>query len=639
MSIVKMKRIRLIGLLSDRDTLLQQLLLRGCVEISEFPQEEGDARWGELVAQNTSELAVYRAQHTRLTAALAILDKYAREKTGLFSNRAEISVEALFSPELIQPALQTAEALSDLESRISRLYAVGSHLETEITALSQWSELDVPLDFTGTRSAAVLFGTAPASVSLEALRGGLAAAAAQSELFPAGGGKAQQCLMLVCHRAVLESAANVLRSYGFSPVGFGDTSGTALENVQRLNEELINTRSEIERLKAIAAGQAGQRAAMKLCADRLTQEIAKEEAKERLAVSGSVFAMEGWLSAPEEAELNRLLGTFTCAYTLSDPAPGDQVPVKLKSNRLTEPLNMVTEMYSLPTYDGIDPNGLIMPFFTLFFGIMYADLGYGLILMLIGLIVKRKCRLRGTIKYMMGLMVMCGITTAVCGVLFGGFFGDAIPVISETFGGKRVQLWSLIDPMQEPMTIMIGAFILGAIQIVTGMAVKAYLCVRDGHALDAFLDIGSWWLLFAGIGVFAMGHGYWVAIAGVAALVLTQGRDRKGILGKLIGGISSLYGIVDYVSDILSYIRLMALLLATSVIASVVNILGSMTGSIIAFFIIFLIGHAFNMGINIVGTYVHTARLQYLEFFGKFYKDGGKAFRPLKIDTKYHDVI
>jgi len=302
-------------------------------------------------------------------------------------------------------------------------------------------------------------------------------------------------------------------------------------------------------------------------------------------------------------------------------------------------MNMVTEMYSLPAYDGIDPNGLMMPFFVLFFGIMYADLGYGLILLTLGILAKAKLNLRGTMKHMSGLLVLCGISTAVCGFLFGSFFGDAIPVVFETFAGKQVEVWSLVDPMQNPMAIMIGAFILGIIHMLVGMIVKAYMCVKDGHPLDALLDVGTWWLLFAVIAVLALGHGYWVAVAGIVSLVLTQGRKSPTVIGKIMGGVSSLYDIVNYVSDVLSYIRLMALLLATSVVASVVNILGTMSGSVIVFIIVFLIGHGFNMGINIIGTYVHAARLQYLEFFGKFYKDGGVAFRPLKITAKYHDIL
>ena len=163
--------------------------------------------------------------------------------------------------------------------------------------------------------------------------------------------------------------------------------------------------------------------------------------------------------------------------------------------------------------------------------------------------------------------------------------------------------------------------------------------IRDGHLVDALCDIGSWWLLFAGIAVLALGHGYWLMLAGVAALVLTQGRSKKNIFAKLVSGIASLYDITGYFGDVLSYSRLMALMLSGTVIASVFNMLGSLTGSYLAFAGIFLIGHALNIGLSLIGTFVHTTRLQYLEYFGKFYQDGGVPFAPLQIDTKYVDVV
>jgi V/A-type H+-transporting ATPase subunit I len=176
------------------------------------------------------------------------------------------------------------------------------------------------------------------------------------------------------------------------------------------------------------------------------------------------------------------------------------------------------------------------------------------------------------------------------------------------------------------------------VQIIFGMAIKGYMLIRAGKPWDALMDVGSWWLVFAGIAVMALGHGWYVMAAGFGAVVLTQGRGSKGIFGKLFSGLGKLYDITAYLSDVLSYSRLMALGMASGVIASVFNILGGMTGPI-GFLPVFLVGHAFNMGINIIGTYVHGARLQYLEFFGKWYQDGGKPFEPLRIMTKYVDVV
>ena len=299
---------------------------------------------------------------------------------------------------------------------------------------------------------------------------------------------------------------------------------------------------------------------------------------------------------------------------------------------------MVTEMYSLPDYRNVDPNPLIAPFFCIFFGMMFNDLGYGLVFIILSLIVQKKFKLTGGTKNMIRLVLECGVTTAIFGIITGSFFGDAIPVVAKLLG-KEVTIPSLLNPLADPMSVLILSLVLGVIQILFGMGVKAYILIRDGKPLDALFDVGSWWLLFAGIAVGALRGFWWIAIAGVAALVLTQGRAKPTIPGKIVGGIASLYDITSYFSDILSYSRLMALMLAGGIVASIVNVLGSLFGSVILFIPIFVIGHVFNIGINVIGTYVHAARLQYLEFFGKFYVDGGKAFRPLDRKTKYFEII
>lgn len=639
MSIVKMKHLRLIGLISEREALFQNLLLRGCVEITEIP-DATDKAWAALVQAPDTNLAELKADFSRLSGALAALDKYAPEKTGLFTNRELIDTATLFSSDIIEPSVKTADDINLLDGKISRLYTMCSNMETSKTSLEPWAPLDVPLDIPDTRTTAIAFGTVPQSVPLEDLERELYGTAVQSQLFIVNSGKENHSFMMVCHKAQLEYAVNVLRSFGYNQVSFGDAHGTALQNIRGIDDRLEKTRGEIDVLKAEVRELSAQRPKLKLCYDRLAQEIAKAEAAEKLVVSGSVFAMEGWLSAPELDGIDELLQSYTCAYETSDPEPEEfgKVPVKLKNNKLTYPLNMVTEMYSLPAYNGIDPNGLIMPFFTIFFGIMYADLGYGIILTLVALIAKRKLRLRGVMEQMMGLLLMVGITTAAFGFIFGGFFGDVIPVLTETFGVSKVEIWALIDPMQNPMLLLIGSCVLGAIHLMTGMLVKIYIGFRDGQALDAVLDVVPWWILFAGFGALYLGYGSVLTWVGVASLVLTQGRKARTIPGKILGGIASLYDVTSWLSDILSYLRLMALLLATSVIASVVNTLGAMTGNIFTFFIVFLIGHGFNMGINIIGTFVHAARLQYLEFFGKFYRQGGIPFRPLKVSAKYHDI-
>lgn len=638
MSIVKMRRIRLIGLLSEQDELVHQMLLRNCVEVSEV----GDGEENALILAKAvdSRLNELRSEQVAIGSAIKILDQYAPAKTGLFPIRKNITTDELFRSENSNEARNAADKIIQIDREITGLFSSVSHAKSEMESLALWERLDIPMGFSGTKETTVMLGSFSSGIDKEEIEGALSEKAPLSYIEWAGNSREQQCAMLICHNSVINQAVETIRDLGFSQISV-DTQDTASYRLKELHQQIENINTKITDLKVEIGAYADMRDDLKLFYDYLEQDISKEEAKERLVVSGRIFAMEGWVTAPQEEILKKDLDSYTCAFEFSEPEDEEDVPVKLKSNRLTRPMNMVTEMYSLPVYKGIDPNGLIWPFVVLFFGIMYADLGYGLVLIAIS-IFSRRFKPRGMVGYMMGLMLQCGISTAIFGFLLGGFFGDLIPVFADTFLGKEIKLWALIDPLSDPTKIMYIALALGAFQIIVGMAVKVYLCFRDGHPLDAFLDVGTWWLFFIGVGLIALGFGDMaiaVTVAAVVLLILTQGRSSPTIIGKIIGGIASLYDITSYLSDILSYIRLMSLLLATSVIASVVNILASMPGNIILFVIIVLIGHAFNMGINIVGTYVHTIRLQYLEFFGKFYEEGGRPFNPLKIKTKYHDVI
>ena len=637
MAIAKMKKIKGFAMQADRDTLLRELQLLGCLEVSEMGDAPEEKEWLEGLEGSETKLSEYRDRLQSVSSAIKALDKYAYVKSAMFKNRSEIKLSSFFDEQLPEKAMNYVSEIEAAERELLRLYAQEDKKKAALAFLELWLDLDVPLDYTDTNYAGVYFGTIPAGSNFDVFMRN-SEASDRVQAIVAGSDREQTGVLVVFHKEHIEQVNSVLRKFGFNRVAFKDYTGTARENHDRISSELASIREEInkslERLKELGEG----REAIKLYYDRISQLIAIEETKEKLIETDKVFAFKGWIPADRVSAVEKVLDKFCSAYELTDPGKDDNVPIKLVNNPLTAPLTMVTEMYSLPSYDGVDPNPLMMPFFTIFFGIMFNDVGYGLVLILLSLIVRAKVKLRGTVKYMMGLMTLCGITSAMVGLLTGSFFGDAIPTIAGLYG-KQISLPYLFSPMEDPLLVLIGALIIGFIQIIVGMAINAYMLIRDGKFLDALFDVGSWWLLFAGIGVLAMGGTYWVALAGVAALVLTQGRSKPTLIGKIIGGIASLYDITGYFGDILSYSRLMALMLAGGVIATVVNMLGSLPGSIIFYLIIFLIGHVFNMGLNIVGHYVHASRLQYLEFFGKFYRDGGKPFTPLSLKTKYVDII
>jgi len=646
MSIVKMKRLRLFGMSSDRQELFRQLQHLGCVEIDEPTDKLSDPEWAALLARPAGNaLAETKEAHTLVSSALATLNKYAAIKSGLFAPRPEVTELQFFDDETRATALAAAAALTSGERRISALYADQSKLKTQKLALTPWLELDIPLDTASTRDVTVIFGAISANASFKAVEEELLAATELAELTPAGKDRELQYILFVCHKSGEEAAMEVLKQYGFSRATLRGCTGTAAENARALEIELVKLDRELVEVKGMIAAYSSSRESLKLCLDRLEQEMARESAKARLLSTEATFFLDGWVPAPDLVELESILENFVCAWDTADPQKEEypQVPIQLKSNALTRPINMVTEMYSLPAYDGIDPNPLVMPFFVFFFGFMFADLGYGIILTIFSLVVRKKAKPKGTMGYLFGIMTMVGISAAIIGFFTGSFFGDAIATVSGMLGQPTPNLSFLTNPIisvvKDPLTVLILCMVIGCVQILTGMAIKAYMLIRDGHPLDAIFDIGSWWVLFAGVAVGALAGNWIVVWIGVAMLVLTQGRSSPSIPGKIIGGVASLYNITAYFGDVLSYSRLMVMMLAGSVIGSIFNLLGAMPGNIFVFIIIFIIGHVFNMGLNIIGTYVHTSRLQYLEYFGKFYKEGGRPFKPLKINTKYVDIV
>ncbi len=633
MSIVRMKKLQLAGLSHEHGALLRSLQRLGCLEIRVTEAPEGYLS----PVIGGPDAGFLREQQKDAENALRYLKKYAYEKTGLFPEKELIS-EADFFADIRSEAVRAVGSVLEAVQSLGQRQDERASLTAQRDSLRLWEELPVPVETRETRSSRVYIGSVASQHTPEEVEAAAEAAGLTCGVRAGGRNRERQGILAVCLRADEEAFSSLLRDFGYEAAPVSALRGTAAENIARLEEEAALAGRDEEEALAYLKECGAHRRLIKLWYDRLSLEIDAAEAKDKLLFTDRAFALTGWVDEPHVPALEKLLRQYCCAWELSDPKEDDVVPIRLENNALTRPLNMVTEMYSLPDYRNVDPNPLIAPFFCVFFGMMFNDLGYGLVFIVLSLIVQKKFRLQRGLKNLMQLMLECGVTTAIFGLLTGSFFGDAVTQIAALFG-REASLPALLRPMENPLQILIISLALGVVQIIFGMGVKAYILIRDGHPWDALMDVGSWWLLFAGVAVGALGGTWLVALAGVLALLLTQGRAKPTLIGKLVGGLASLYDITSYFSDVLSYSRIMALMLAGGIVASIVNILGGLFGNIILFIPIFIVGHVFNIGINVIGTYVHAARLQYLEFFGKFYADGGKAFRPLEVKTKYFDIV
>ena len=625
MSIVKMKRVRLIALAEDRDALLAGLLHAGCLEVREPTDALNDPEMAALLKRDTSVAADARVRLNLLKQAVETLDRYVPSKGGgLFTPRAPIGEQALLDPAALQQAEDLSETITGHAKTISALSTRETRLEADRLALLPWENETIPLETAGTRTVSVLLGVVPAATELAELTAAVEEAAPESAVTCLSSDREQHYLEILVHKSVETAALETLRRFGFSFSQLKEMTGTVSENIRRIEGEQEDCRRQREaELKALEA-LAPRKKELQVATDRINQIIATEAVKERLLTGGAILYLEGWVPVPELPALEETLSGFDCAYETSDPAAEEypSVPVQLKNNLITRPLNMVTEMYSLPAYDGVDPNPLMAPFFILFYGIMMA------------------AKPQGTMAHLFGLMGLCGISTFIMGALTGGFFGDFITQLTTIINpANPVTLPALFTPLDDTLMILIGAMCLGFVQIVTGMVISVVEKWRHGEFMDAFWEEITWFLVFLGGGLAVLGVTNIVLYAALALVVLGPVVTGKGF-GRITGIFGSLYNhVTGYFGDILSYSRLMALMLAGSVIAQVFNTLGAIPGNVVVFFIISLAGNALNFALNLLGCYVHDLRLQCLEYFGKFYKDGGQPFRPLKIQTKYVEVV
>ena len=642
MSIVKMKRLRLIALARDRDELLSSLLHAGCVEVSEPPADLADP----LLRRDKARVAEAKSELAELKQALSVLRRQAPQKEGLLTPRQVVRERDLLDHGAMAAALEKARTVNDHAKAAGQCSARETRLNAELQSLRPWEACDLPLNEAGTRCVAVLLGTVPSAVDFDAMAGAVSEAAEASQVTLLSADGQQQCLEVLVHRSQEGAALEALRSYGFSLPQFKDASGTARDNVRRLEEEMEAVRAQRQaELDAIRA-MGPETGALKLCVDQVQQVLATEETKERILAGGSILCLDGWVDEPNVSKLEQALAAFDCAWELTDPAPEEypKVPVKLQNGPLTRCMNMVTEMYALPVYGTVDPNPLMAPFFILFYGIMMADMGYGILMVLGAIFMIKKLRAKGGMRNFAELLFYCGISTFVLGAITGGFFGDFLTqLVSIISPGTEFALPALFTPMNDTIAILGGSLVLGFIQIITGQIVSFVEKTRKGHLMDAIWDEGTWWVLYLAVGLLALGVGNIagypvVLIIGIVMLAVGSTRNAKGFgkIGSFVGAVYN--GVTGIFSDVMSYARLMALMLSGSIIASVFNTLGGITGNVFFFLLISMLGNTLNFALNLLGCYVHDLRLQCLEFFKTFYQDGGKPFRPLAIHTKYVDI-
>ncbi|MBQ9029952.1 MAG: V-type ATP synthase subunit I [Parasporobacterium sp.] len=661
MAVLAMKRITICGLRQDRKAVLEEVQRQGVIEVNSVaPDNDVFRRISMPISNSEFDRSIHDSE-----AALEVLKTYEPEKGGLlssFKGRALMDVARYEGFKSEMPKIQSVirKILAD-SKEIAENNAEILRCRQQIDMLVPWKTLDISLDTSGTEKTAFFIGAVPGEQTLDTLYEALA------EVMPVditifSKDKSQTCLMVICGTEKKEETSSALRSIGFVYPSVS-SSRTPAAQTEQLNQSIAQLKERNAAVEEEIRSLVSYREDIKFYSDYMSIRAEKYNVTNSIPQSDHTFVLEGYIPEKEIPRLEKALQDFEVSIDVSDPLAEEDVPVALSNNAFSSSVQGVVESYSLPGKGEIDPSFLISLFYFIFFGFMLADIGIGALIFLgAGFLLLKNPHMERGLRNNVKLFMFGGISALFFGILFGSCFGDVITSVSTNFFGNPVVLKPLwLDMASNPMIVLSLALVMGIIHIYVGLGAAGYQYIRQKDYMSLIFKVLIWYVLLTGLfikclsmqiimdilaggsepPVSAKAGQIGLIVAGVCCIIvifMSEFRSRSWPK-RILKGIYAVYGISGYLSDILSYSRLLALGLATGVISSVANMIGTMFGNgvtgVIIFVLVFLIINAINIGINTLGAYVHTNRLQYVEFFGRFYEGGGRPFEPYSIKTKY----
>ena len=667
MAVLQMQKINICGLKKDRKSILEILQSSGVMEVTKTAEE--DSVFQKMDTMSYRQM--FEKNALLADQALEVLQNYAPEKKSLLAGLEGKALEEVAHFKRMEKECETilksVKQILSYEKKIAESKASILKVESQIEGLTPWLNLDIPMKFSGTRKSAVLIGTMTGTVTLEQIYEAVAEKEPSLEAFDVtilGTDKDQTCIVAVCLKKDATKLEDALRAVSFARPSQA-VANIPVQQVEDWKNQIQGLKAEIKSLEEQIRSHKDQKKDFEMLSDYYRIRAQKYQVLGDLLQSKKTFLVTGYVPQKDVAQLEeKLVSHYDLAFEQEEIGKEEEPPILLKNNVVAESAEGVTASFGLPAKGEMDPTSVMALCYIFLFGLMLSDAAYGFIVSLACFIVLKKYkRMESGLRKSIKLFMYCGISTLFWGVMFGGYFGDALDVIARTFFGREVTtpiipaLWFI--PLNNPMKLLVYSMLFGTIHLYLGLGMKGYMLLKDKKYLDFVCDVVFWFLLLTGlifillptelfgsiaqmsfvfppiVGTLAKAF----AIVGAVGIVFMSGRSSKNPALRIALGAYDLYNITGWVSDVLSYSRLLALGLATGVIASVINQMGSMLGNnlfgIIGFIIVFIGGHIFNLGINILGAYVHTCRLQYVEFFGKFYEGGGRMFQPFCRKTKY----
>lgn len=646
---------------------MEKIQSMGIMEMSQVAEDEDGFEKMDTISARQS----FEKKASLSESALDILDAYAPEKKSMFASlEGKKLVESDQFAKITakkEEILEKAERIVACNKEIAEHKAESAKLENQIEALVPWLSLDVPMNCKGTGKTAMLLGTMPGETTLESVYEQIQTGEAQTDAVDVEIINSDQdatYLAVLCLKADAGAVEEALRAAGFAKPSQTVHAVPAKETAE-LKTKIEQLNKKIEEIEEEIKGCAKFREELKVIGDYYRMRAKKYEILGTLPQSQRTFVISGYIPKKAAGAVEKAIGEhYDCVIDIDELKEDEEPPTVLQNNAFSSSVEGVLEAYGLPHKGEFDPTTIMSFFYVFFFGMMLSDAAYGAIVAIACFVVLKKYpRMSASMHKSIKLFMFCGLSTIVWGILFSGYFGDAVDVIGRTFFGVEVSvppLW--FAPLNDPMKLLIYSMAFGLVHLFVGLGIKGYMQIKDKQYLDFFCDVVLWFIFLIGLIMMLIPSDIFASIAqvkivfppvlntlakalsiiGAVGLLLMSGRSSKNPVLRLALGAYDIYNITGWLSDVLSYSRLLALGLATGVIASVVNQMGSMLGGgivgAIGFAIIFVIGHAMNLSINLLGAYVHTNRLQFVEFFGKFYEGGGRPFEPFETDTKYVDI-
>lgn len=651
MAKVKLVRFEIASMHSDSKGIIEHLQKCGYAHLEDIASED-------VVKYDTSEIVNnLTANQERVEKAVRLLEKNCNIKRGLiesFTDFKTVSYERYKSlTEKSDETFAKCRQILKINKNIEEINRRITDQKRLIENIKPWEKLDIMMASKRTLTTRIFIGTFNKNLNAENIADLIKQQHNELDdivIEIVSNDKLFTCAVIICHTSSGEALAKALENIGFI---YPEKTLPALpcKIIEDTVKEIAELELQISELKKQISEFSPDYDDIRFLYDHLTTQIDKYKVVELAGATESAFFITGYIPQKEAEELRFVIETKYNAYfnTIEPDYDDPKVPVLLDNGSFASGVEGITEMYSPVSNTDVDPNPVMSFFYYAFFGLMLSDAGYGILMVLFAIFADKKLKASGNFKKTVNLAFYSGISSIIFGALFGGWFGDLIPVVCTTFLGiedpPQLALW--LDPVTNSIKLLVYCLGFGILHLFSGLLLNAYKLLKSKNYTAAVFDTFPVMIFVCGFAVFGASFlidvpetvkniGNKLLIIGAVSIVLTAGRSSKNIIGKFGAGLYALYNTASgYLGDILSYSRLLALGLVTGVIASSINLMATMPGNPILFVLIFIVGHTINIAINLIGTYVHTNRLQYVEFFSKFYEGEGKVFTPFRLNTKH----